>query len=433
MTPISAQKQKQARTLSDRSANRLMLTIVLVAMFAELAYVVVNISAMPVYIKAIGLDPRWIGAMTTAYLFMEGLLKSPFGLLGDRVGRKILIVAGPAVSIFTALLTPFFTNPFALLTLRILDGLGAAALWPSAFSMIGDHVPVEKRAAAMSQFNLAYLFGLALGPAIGGLINDAAHTLFHVPLAESKQASFYVAALLFALTALLALTQLPNARASHHDPADLGPGVEGGFNFHDFKQMLGRMPAMLLFAFVTFFGVGLIMAYTKVFVLQAFHLSESRFGVLMLGPALIIGILSIWLGRLTDRVGKARAIRGGISLCAVAYWLLLMFPFQWSLVAFGSFIGLGFVVAFPAWMALVSEDCEPKLRGAAVGAVGTAQGLGALIGASLSAFLYKLPPVPLGPITIPEHGMPFVACGVMLALAALLALTTIHEPTACEK
>jgi DHA1 family multidrug resistance protein-like MFS transporter len=195
-----------------------MLAIVLVAAFAELAYVVVNISAMPVYIEAIHLDARWIGAMTTAYLFMEGVLKSPFGLLGDRIGRKILIVAGPAVSIFTALLTPFFTNPFVLLGLRILDGLGAAALWPSAFSMIGDHVPVEKRATAMSQFNLAYLFGLALGPAIGGLINDAAHNFFDVPLAESKQASFYVAAFLFFVTTVLSLVFLPNVRATHHDP-----------------------------------------------------------------------------------------------------------------------------------------------------------------------------------------------------------------------
>jgi MFS family permease len=189
---------------------------------------------------------------------------------------------------------------------------------------------------------------------------------------------------------------------------------------------------MLLFAFVTFFGVGLIMAYAKVFVLQTFQLSESRFGVIMLGPALVIGALSVYLGKLTDRVGKARAVRWGITLCSVAFWLLLAFPYQWSLVVFGSFIGLGFVVAFPAWMALVSEECEPNLRGAAVGAVGTAQGLGALFGASLSAFLYKLPPLPLGPIVVPEHGLPFVACGVMLALAALLALTTIREPASCE-
>lgn len=410
-----------------------MLAIILTAAFAELAYVVVNISAMPVYVKSIDLDARWIGAMTTAYLFMEGMFKSPFGLLGDRIGRKVLIVAGPAVSIVTALLTPFITNPFALLFLRILDGLGAAALWPAAFSMIGDHIPPERRGTAMSQFNLAYLFGLALGPAIGGLINDAAHHLLHIPLEASKQASFYAAAGLFAVTAAIAAFSLPNQRVMHHDPADLGPGVEGGFNFHDFKQMLKRMPTMLLLAFVTFFGVGLIMAYMKVFVLEAFHLSESGFGLMMMGPAVVIGALSVSIGRMTDRIGKAKTVRIGLTLCAVAYWLLLAVPQIWSLVVFGSLIGLGFVAAFPAWMALVSENCEPRLRGAAVGAVGTAQGLGALIGASLSAFLYKIPAIPLGPIIIPQHGMPFVACGVMLACSAILALTTIHEPAkVCE-
>jgi DHA1 family multidrug resistance protein-like MFS transporter len=407
----------------------LMVAIVLVAGFAELAYVIVNISAMPVYIKDnVHLDERWIGVMASAYLVVEGLLKSPFGLLGDRIGRKALIVAGPAVSTFTALATPHLHNPYALAGLRVLDGMGAAALWPSAFSLIGDHVPPEKRATAMSLFNLAYILGIALGPAIGGGINDWAHSYLGVSLAVSKEASFYVAALLFAFTAIIALIFIPHFRAVEHQPTDLGPGLESGFSFRDFKEMLRRMPMMLLIAFVTFLGIGLIMAYVKVFAQETFDLSESGFGGLLILPALLIAAVSVPLGALSDRIGKARAVRSGIGLCALAYWLLLLFPFRWTLALLGTLVGLGFVIAFPAWMALVTESSEPNQRGAVVGAVGTAQGIGAIVGVAASSLLYKLPPVNLGPVTVPAHGMPFLGCGLMLACSFLLALFTVHEP-----
>ena len=405
--------------------------IVLVSGFAELSYVIVNISAMPVYItQARHLDPSWIGIMTTAFMLLEGLLKSPFGLLGDRIGRKVLIVSGPAVSVFTALLTPHVESPYVLLCLRIIDGIGAAALWPSTFSLIGDHVPSERRAAAMSQFNLAYLFGLALGPAIGGIINDVAYNVFHLSLEVSKEASFYAAAFMFAVTAILAFLFIPKSGHSHHDPNEMGPGVEGGFNFADFKAMLKQMPQTLLLAYVTFMAVGLVMPYAKLFVQERFMLSESAFGVMMMGPAIVIGSLSVVLGKMTDKFGKAKAVRGGITLCAVTYMFLLAYPTQFTLVALGSIIGLGFVVAFPAWMALVSDDCEPRQRGATVGAVGTAQGLGAISGAMISAFLYKQPLIHLfgqPGIDIPKHGLPFLACGIMLIIAAILALTTVRE------
>ena len=192
------------------------------------------------------------------------------------------------------------------------------------------------------------------------------------------------------------------------------------------------MPQTLMLAYVTFMAVGLVMPYAKIFVQEQFHLSESGFGLIMMGPAIVIGILSLYLGKLTDRFGKAKAVRGGITLCAVTYMFLLAYPTQFTLVVLGSIIGLGFVVAFPAWMALVSEDCDPRQRGATVGAVGTAQGLGAISGAMISAFLYKQPAMNLfgfGAIRVPEHGLPFLACGVMLIIAAILALTTVKEVT----
>ncbi len=404
--------------------KRLLAAIVLVAACAELAYTTVNISAMQPFIRAHKLNPMWIGIAAFSFIFFEGIMKSPFGVLGDRIGRRKLILAGPVVSIFTCLITPHVVNPYCLIILRIMDGFGAAALWPAAFSLIGDHVPEGHRSRAMSFFNLAYLLGLALGPVLGGGANDLSYKYLKLSFVASKSTSFYVAACLFFITSVVALIFVPQSGGTKHTHAE---GAEGGLNLQSFGAMLSRMPTTLLMTFTTFLGIGLIMAYVKDFAVVSFHLQETEFGALLIGPALIIAALSVPLGTLGDRIGKARAVKIGIGLCALSYWLLIITFSEWSLIVFGGLLGVGFVIAFPAWMALVSSLCDTSQRGAAIGAVGTAQGLGAITGVGISSVIYKYGPFVVAGIKVPKHGLPFLCCAVMLAVSFLLAVTTVHD------
>ncbi len=413
-----------------RELKRLMTAIVLVAACAELAYTTVNISAMQPFIRAHKLPEEWIGVAAFCFIFFEGLMKSPFGLLGDRVGRRILILVGPSVSVLTCLITPHVVNPYFLILLRVIDGFGAAALWPAAFSLIGDHVPERKRSQAMSYINLAYLLGLALGPLLGGGVNDLSYRYLHLDYVASKSTSFYVAACLFALTTIVAILYVPATKPiPHAEPAT----AEGALDVRSFSAMLGRMPMTLLMTFTVFLGIGLIMAYVKDFTRVYFGFSETHFGALLIGPALIIAALSVPLGTLGDKIGKAKAVKIGIGTCAISYWLVLAHFTEWTLVLGGAALGVGFVIAFPAWMALVSSLCDTSQRGAAIGAVGTAQGLGAILGVGICSLIYRYGPFKIGPITVPKHGLPFLLCGVMLAISFALAVSTVKDPEQAEE
>ena len=186
---------------------------------------------------------------------------------------------------------------------------------------------------------------------------------------------------------------------------------------------------MLTMAFVTFLAIGLIMQLIKLFAMAEFHVTESQYGALLIIPCLFIGGFSVFLGTLGDRLGRVKTIRLGIGLCAISLWTLVFIHSEWALAFGGSIIGIGFVISFPAWMAHVSETCEPEQRGAVMGAVGTAQGLGAVIGVPVGGVLYERAHISLPFLHTdnPSHYVPFIGCALLLIVAWLIATFGIKE------
>lgn len=80
-------------------------------------------------------------------------------------------------------------------------------------------------------------------------------------------------------------------------------------------------------------------------------------------------------------------------------------------------LGAGFVLAFPAWLALLTELGGEKQRGTVFAAVSTAQGVGMLAGAAIGTKLYES----VG------HIAPFVAASLLVSLGTLLALVFVRE------
>ena len=425
--------------LSDTINIRKVLTSILfVAGLAELGYAVMNLSAMPVFLRdGMHYGETTVTSIGAAFLICEGVMKGPFGIIGDRIGRKWLMLAGPIITATTALITiiaqPHQWYVFALL--RVMDGMGAAALWPSAFAMIADVVPIERRSRAMSLFNVTYLIGIAMGPFLGGMANDVTKAvltrvnptwMMTDPVAPLR-ASFILISFFFALTAAVAFLSIPNIRPiGEREPSEL----EKGFDFRSFADSLKRVPETLIMSFVTFFGVGMIMLLVKLFAMDEFKVSEMQYGGLLIVPALMIGAASVPLGSIGDRLGKVLAVRLGIGMCAFAMWALILIRSQFALVIGGSMIGVGFVIAFPSWMAHISNSCSASQRGAVMGAVGTAQGIGAMVGAPLGGYLYEHAHVHIAWLPwFQRRHVPFVGCAILLMVAWGLAMTVIREKT----
>jgi DHA1 family multidrug resistance protein-like MFS transporter len=394
--------------------------LVVMAGFAELGYVTLNISAMPVYLReVVGLGESTITVVGSVFLLTEAIFRAPMGMLSDHFGRRRLIVLGPTLTVFTSLATLVASHPLHFIVLRALDGLGAAMLWPAVYAAIGDSVPLHKRAWAMSFLNMTYMSGIALGPLAGGLAND---------LSGTKQASFYLTACLFMAATLIAWRFYPRD-GRMPDGAGSAPGEK--LSLEAFLNALRIAPGHMLLAFVVFFGIGLIMLLVKLYAMDEFGVSETLFGVGLVVPALAIAVLSLPLGRLADWLGRTRSIRLGLMLAAGVVWSVVapsQPPIAWVLVA-AALGAVSFVLTFAAWMAELSE-IDPERRGVILGAAGTAQGVGSILGALLGGFLYEHVPLTLGTITVPAHRTPFIGCALTLTLGAALSWIVLKRDRA---
>ncbi len=401
---------------------RPVLPLAVICCLAELSYAVVNVLAIPAYIsKGVGLGAH-VGTIMGAFLLAEALGRPGLGTLSDILGRKPLMVAGPLMSGAASLLLLTTADPFLLVGVRIFDGLGAAAFWPAVFAAVGDATPGRHRSSGMGMLNVSYMVGLAFGPLLGGWVNSLASA----PGEPVYSAAFYLSAGLFALTALVALMFVPGGR-----PGSGSAGAEGSLEekWTGLRPML-RAAAMvwrlLIIAFTTFLGIGLLIPVVELYALDRFGIDQKTFGSLFLVPAVLIGLMAVPLGRLGDRWGRLRSVRTGVFLCAVALWFVPVVPSYHILAAGALIVGTGFLLAFPAWMALLTEIAGEEQRGSVVGAAGMAQGFGAILGAVMGGRLYHVDAPILG---IHPHDFPIYLAASFLLLSFVLTLLFVREPT----
>lgn len=360
-----------------------------VALLAELATVALNFFAVPAYLReALGLPERVVGIVIAAYLVSEALFKSLVGHYADRFGRKRFLVMGPFIWFVTPLLTVMIPTNWgngivaAIVLLRVLDGLAAAMVWTSAYAMMGDATTDHQRSQGMSLLNLCFMVGLALGFLAGGEANATFN---------SYSAAFVTASVLFCLTLVLVLTTVPDDRA----PRD---GHEEEHRLRDILMCFRQVPFTLTVGFVTFFGVGLPAPIVMFFAKDVYGVPVNEFGRTLVLPAgVLMGMLSLPMGTLGEKIGHARAVRLGLWLCAVGLWMVSVGNWVEGLSGLaaaalaGGAVGIGFLLALPAWYAFVSR-INPARSGLYIGAVMAVQGVGAILGTLIGSRLYESNP-----------------------------------------
>ncbi|MFJ3494416.1 MFS transporter [Streptomyces sp. NPDC086091] len=190
---------------------------VLFAMCLALVLVVASVSALNLALPDLGVDLAATNGELTwiadAYTVALAALVLPFGAIGDRVGRRNVLVAGTFVFGAASLAASFADSTTPLIAWRAVMGVGAAMIMPGTLSTITAAFPPEQRAKGVATWS-----GFAAAGAIVGML--AAGAL----LEQFSWRSIFVTSAVVALVAAGAAALLaPDTK----DPEPHRPDVAG--------------------------------------------------------------------------------------------------------------------------------------------------------------------------------------------------------------
>jgi EmrB/QacA subfamily drug resistance transporter len=132
--------------------------------------------------------------VTTGYLLTSTAVVPVMGKLGDRYGRKLLLVGGVVYFLIVTALCGFAQDMLQLVALRTLQGIGGGILTATIFAALGELLTPVARARISGLITATFSAANVLGPLLGGFLTDV----------FSWRAVFY-ANLPFGLLALIAL------------------------------------------------------------------------------------------------------------------------------------------------------------------------------------------------------------------------------------
>ncbi|WHM37950.1 MFS transporter [Streptomyces sp. BPTC-684] len=154
-------------------------------------------------------DTQWI--LDSYILVFAGLLLTS-GSLGDRFGRRKVMIIGLLLFGAASLAAVFCTNPGEVIAVRVAMGVGGALIMPSTLSILITVFDEEERGKAMAAWGSVSMLGLVGSPVLGGVLID--HFSWH--------SIFFINIPVVALAILAGLLLMPESKAPWQKPDPLG-------------------------------------------------------------------------------------------------------------------------------------------------------------------------------------------------------------------
>jgi MFS family permease len=330
--------------------------LTMLAEFALCMSIGMLLAILPVYANdELGVGSFGVALAVAAASPMVLVCQPLAGRVGDRRGRRMLVVAGGIVAAVSVAGYVLADSLPVLVVLRLLTGAGEAMLLVGAATMITDLAPEHRRGEALSLFSLGLWGGLALGPLLGELVLRDDHF----------DAVWLLAAVCCLAAGLIGLT-LPEtapARVARQEPARLihpaaiGPGL------------------VLTLTVLGFAGLGTFGA------LYARELGLDGAGSVFLVFSVVVVATRILARQVPDRLGPKRTSRVALALIAAGLFTIGLWNVPAGLFAGTVVVAVGHALAFPSLMTLAVNAAPASERSSVVGSFSAFIELGFLVGA----------------------------------------------------
>ena len=335
-----------------------------------------------------------LGIVGASFMWVYAAVGPIAGLVGDRINRKTLIIAGLVFWSLITIATALSTKYSHLVLFRALEGFGEAFYFPASMSLLSDYHGSGTRSRAMSIHQSSVYAGTIAGGSVAGVLGQH----------YGWRSSFYLFGLLGMLLGVLLLLLLREpARTRSTEPTSREPVLASGVDrgeaavnpaessllgalaqlLHFLKEALktvrelfaNPMVRILTGVFVGANFVAMIfLTWMPSFLYRKFNLSLAMAGVSATAYLQIASVLGVLTGgvladRLAKRTRGGRMITQGIGLVLgvpfifLAGWTISVPLVIAALIGFGYFKGL---YDANIWASL-HDVVRPERRASAVG------------------------------------------------------------------
>lgn len=363
------------------------------------------IPLLPFWAERLGANALAVGLIITVYALAQLLFTPVLGTLSDRYGRKPVIVVSLLIEALSLVLTALAGSLPMLFLARFIGGLGASNIG-SAQAVVSDVTTEKNRTKGMGLIGAAIGLGFVIGPAAGGILAPKGQTL-----------PFWIAAGVALVNALLVLLFLPETRKRAAQEKSQGRQRGLALLFSGWHNA-ARHPSVLGLVLVNLLYTIAFTAMETIFPLFTQHFygwGASQNGYVFTYIGFIIVIMQGGLvGQLVKRWREARVLLAGLVLMTVGLiFLAFSTHFALLLVTLG-LLSVGDGAVTPTVSTLLSFASPAEIQGEMLGLSQGVGGLGRIIGPLVAGSLYSF-----------NASTPFIAGGILVLLAALVALPAL--------
>ena len=280
-----------------------------------------------------------VGVVAGAFAFTAALLRPWAGRIGDRKGRRVLVLGGSLVLAAAYALYVFADDLAPLVLLRIVSGVGEAAMFVGAATAIQDMAPAGRTGEAASYFAVSVYGGLGGGPPLGEAIQRA----------HGYDAVWLVAAGITLLATVLGWWTPVGTRLAADaprrpllNPAGLGPGS------------------------VLALSLSGLAAFTGFLALYVDHHDLGDAGPVFATYGALILAIRLGGARVADRFGAKQTATFAIGCIVTGMAVLASWATTPGLYLATVIFAVGMAVQYPALLRIVIEDAADDERSSAI-------------------------------------------------------------------
>jgi EmrB/QacA subfamily drug resistance transporter len=321
----------------------------------------VNI-ALPEISDHFNADIPTVQWLSLGYVLATSALIMPLGRLSDMIGRKRVYISGFIIFVTCAILGGLSQSLELLITAKVIQGLGSAAIQANGMAMITEAFPERDRGKALGMYMTIIGTGAITGPIVGGLLIGSfgwrAVFFAGVPVGfaaiaaamlvlkgrtpeqagSGSMGSFdWPGAALSSGFLVIFLLAMTNAwKMGWNSPIIIGGmvlaiGMMAAFIIWELKTPdpmidLGlfnnRVFSMAVSArFLSFLGGSAVFFLMPFYLIQGLQFSPTKAALIMIPSSLSMALISPLSGKLSDKVGTRWPATVGMLLSAVAMFM----------------------------------------------------------------------------------------------------------------